>query len=48
MVPVRNACGKKKPEIQKTGGGPVTTQPAMNCSRSTRSATHAPSGLSDG
>jgi hypothetical protein len=45
---VRNACGKKNPEIQKTGGGPDLTQRPMNSSRSTRSDTHAASGLRDG
>jgi hypothetical protein len=47
-VPVRNACGKKNPEIQYTDGVPCSTQRDTKCSRSSKSATQDESGLSEG
>jgi hypothetical protein len=47
-VPVKKACGKKKPDTQKTLGAPFAIQPPMKARRSMRSVTHDASGLSDG
>ena len=47
-VPVRKACGKKNPEIQKTGGMPSSIHPWMNCSLVTRSVTQAARGFREG
>ena len=47
-VPVRKACGKKNPEIQKTGGIPSSIQPWMNFILSSRSSTQVASGLREG
>lgn len=46
--PVRNACVKKNPPSQNTGGGPPASQPAIMATRSDRSATYGPRGLREG
>ena len=42
------AWGKKKPEIQNTGGMPCLIQPWMKSILSTRSSTHAARGFREG
>lgn len=43
--PVRNACGKKKPDIQKLLGMPASIQLFKNETRARKSITHAPETL---
>merc|ERR1711871_1338582 len=47
-VPVRNACVKKKPEIQNIGGTPPSIHLSKKLRRCIKSSTHEPNGLRDG
>lgn len=47
-VPVRKACGKKKPLIQNTGGMPSVIQVCRNWILCSRSITQEAKGFSDG
>mmetsp|Transcript_3575 Transcript_3575/g.14887 ORF Transcript_3575/g.14887 Transcript_3575/m.14887 type:complete len:324 (-) Transcript_3575:1816-2787(-) len=47
-APVMKPCGKKKPLIQKLGGGPSRTQLSTKATRAKKSSIHEARGFSDG